>query len=71
MLFQGSSTLDQLERIFEVVGRPTREDLIDINSPTAMTLISAVEVKHQISLDKVFSTFPEVRFDDSRLRCLC
>lgn len=63
VLFPGSSTLNQLERIFEVVGRPTEDDLIAINSPTAKTLLVAVEVKHQISLQKVFEGFPEVNLD--------
>lgn len=63
VLFQGSSTLNQLERIFEVVGRPNEQDLLDIDSPTARTLQAAVEVKHQISLEKLFSGFPEVNCD--------
>jgi len=57
VIFPGSSTLNQLERIFEVVGRPTEEDLQVINSPTARTLISAVEIKHQISIKKLFAGF--------------
>jgi mitogen-activated protein kinase 15 len=55
VLFQGSSTLNQLEKIFEVIGRPTQADIQAIDSPIAQTLISAVEVKHQISIDKLFS----------------
>lgn len=60
VLFQGSSTLNQLEKIFEIVGRPTEEDLKAINSPTANTLIAAVETKHQQSIQKLFEGFPEV-----------
>lgn len=61
VLFQGSSTLNQLERIFEIVGRPTEEDLKAINSPTAKTLIAAVETKHQLSIQKFFEGYPDVR----------
>lgn len=59
VLFPGSSTLNQLERIFEVVGRPSETDLQAINSPTARTLLAAVETKHQLSIQKVFDGFPE------------
>lgn len=58
VLFQGSSTLNQLEKIFEVIGRPSENDLEAINSPSAKSLLSAVEVKHQIGLDKLFENFP-------------
>lgn len=59
VLFQGTSTLNQLEKIFEVVGRPTAEDLEGIDSPAARTMISAVEVKHQITIEKLFSGFSD------------
>lgn len=66
VLFQGSSTLNQLDKIFEVLGRPTEEDLKDINSPTSKTLLSAIEMKHISSLENVFEhrhqvTSPYVR----------
>ena len=55
VLFQGSSTLNQLEKVFEVTGRPSEEVVREIDSPTALTMISAVEVKHQVPIDKLFA----------------
>ena len=63
VIFPGTSTLNQLERIFEAVGRPNEQDLKDINSPTSKTLISAVEIKHQISIEKLFEGHHEVVTD--------
>lgn len=59
VLFQGSSTLNQLEKIFEAVGRPTDDDLVAMQSPTARSLLAAVEIKHQIGLDKLFENFSD------------
>lgn len=66
VLFPGSSTLNQLERIFEILGKPTEDDLVAINSPTAKTLLAAVENKHQLSIQKVFDGFPEVYYGHKR-----
>ena len=54
--FQGSSTLNQLERIVEVLGMPSNEDLKAINSPMAMTIMHSINQKRTIQLKNYFST---------------
>jgi len=68
VLFPGSSTLNQLEKIFEVIGRPTEEEIPLMGSPTAETMISAVDEKHQISIDKLFSFAKPVARADQHVR---
>jgi mitogen-activated protein kinase 15 len=34
-VFPGTSTLNQLDRVMEVTGRPSQEDVDSINSPLA------------------------------------
>jgi len=41
-MFPGSSTLNQLERVFEVTGKPTSEDLVGINSQFAETMLQTI-----------------------------
>lgn len=40
-LFRGNSTMNQLEKIIEVVGKPSKKDIEDIKSPFAETIISS------------------------------
>ncbi|GAW82920.1 mitogen-activated protein kinase 1 [Plasmodium gonderi] len=45
-LFRGNSTMNQLERIIEITGKPTKKDIEDIKSPFAETIISSfVDIK--------------------------
>jgi len=37
--FPGTSTLNQLDRVLEVTGRPTTSDIESINSPLASTML--------------------------------
>eukprot|EP01097_Dermamoeba_algensis_P003626 TRINITY_DN2497_c0_g1_i1.p1 TRINITY_DN2497_c0_g1~~TRINITY_DN2497_c0_g1_i1.p1 ORF type:complete len:413 (+),score=116.12 TRINITY_DN2497_c0_g1_i1:107-1345(+) len=41
-MFPGSSTLNQLERVFEVTGKPTADDLVGINSQFAETMLQTL-----------------------------
>lgn len=41
-LFAGSSTLDQLNRILEVTGYPSPEDIKDINSPSTAAILESL-----------------------------
>eukprot|EP01126_Amoeba_proteus_P013305 TRINITY_DN1562_c0_g2_i11.p1 TRINITY_DN1562_c0_g2~~TRINITY_DN1562_c0_g2_i11.p1 ORF type:complete len:340 (-),score=60.18 TRINITY_DN1562_c0_g2_i11:144-1163(-) len=48
-LFPGTSTMNQLDRIIEVSGRPTREDIEQIKSSFAMTMLDSLpeaDVRH-------------------------
>ncbi|SBS87284.1 mitogen-activated protein kinase 1, putative [Plasmodium ovale] len=40
-IFRGNSTLNQLEKIIEMIGKPDQKDLDDIKSPFAETIISS------------------------------
>lgn len=53
-LFEGSSTLDQLEKIFEFLGRPSMRDIKDIDSPQAQSIVAAIKVSYQRSLEELF-----------------
>lgn len=47
-IFPGNSTMNQLERVLELTGRPTPEDLASIKSPFAATMIdSTASVRHK------------------------
>mmetsp|Transcript_7943 Transcript_7943/g.12737 ORF Transcript_7943/g.12737 Transcript_7943/m.12737 type:complete len:355 (+) Transcript_7943:120-1184(+) len=41
-MFQGSSTMNQLDKIMEVTGRPSKEDIESIKSPFAQTMIDSL-----------------------------
>ena len=41
-MFPGSSTINQLERVLEITGRPTREDIASVNSPLVSTMMQNV-----------------------------
>uniref|UniRef100_A0A7S2JQ84 Protein kinase domain-containing protein n=1 Tax=Haptolina brevifila TaxID=156173 RepID=A0A7S2JQ84_9EUKA len=44
-VFQGTSTLNQLERLCEVVGRPTTDEIVSMRSPFAETMLDNINVK--------------------------
>ena len=41
-MFPGTSTLNQLERIISFTGNPSKEDVLSLNSETAVTMISSI-----------------------------
>jgi len=41
-MFPGTSTMNQLDRIIEVVGRPSKDDVEAINSPFAATMLESI-----------------------------
>lgn len=41
-MFPGNSTMNQLERVVEVTGRPTPDDVASIKSPFAATMIDSL-----------------------------
>lgn len=42
LLITGTSTMNQLDRIIEVTGRPSQEDIIAIRSPFAATMLESL-----------------------------
>lgn len=53
-MFPGTSTLNQLDRIMEVTGRPTKEDLDSIRSPFADTILSNIPQSSKKSLADMY-----------------
>ncbi|CRG95819.1 mitogen-activated protein kinase 1, putative [Plasmodium gallinaceum] len=53
-LFRGNSTMNQLEKIIEIIGKPNRKDIEDIKSPFAETIISSfIDIKKK-NLSDIF-----------------
>jgi mitogen-activated protein kinase 15 len=55
-IFQGSSTLSQLEKIFEVTGKPLPEDLHYIRSKSSLNVIENMEIKERRSIRDLLNT---------------
>lgn len=41
-VFPGTSTLNQLERVMELIGRPKKEDIESIDCPLAATMLESI-----------------------------
>mgnify|MGYP006082772283 CR=1 FL=1 len=55
-IFPGNSTMNQLEKIIEVTGRPSGEDAESIRSPFASTMLESIPPTRQTSLAEMFSS---------------
>jgi len=53
-MFPGTSTMNQLDKIIEVTGRPTAEDIAAINSPFAATMLESLPPSRPRSLSDMF-----------------
>lgn len=53
-MFPGTSTMNQLDRIIEITGRPTPEDIEAINSPFAATMLESLPPSNPKSLSDLF-----------------
>lgn len=53
-LFEGSSSLDQLIKIFTYIDRPCDMTLKEINSGLSLTILSALSKSHKKNLDDLF-----------------
>ena len=53
-IFPGSSTMNQLDRVLEVTGRPRRADIDAIGSPFAATMLGELPTPKQKSLEHLF-----------------
>lgn len=50
-VFPGTSTLDQLERVIEITGRPSQEDVESVKSPFANQMLDSVQPHRRMSLE--------------------
>jgi len=68
-LFPGNSTMNQLERVLEVTGRPSPEDTASMRSPFAATMLDSLPPLRHKSLGELFPTASPEALDLIR-RCL-
>ena len=62
-VFQGSSTLNQLEKICEVVGRPTDDEIASMRSPFAQTMLDNIVIKDSTTTAKWSDVYPKATPD--------
>jgi mitogen-activated protein kinase 15 len=62
-VFPGTSTLNQLDRVMEITGRPTPEDIEAINSPLAQTMLESLPPSKTRRLRDVFPTASDDALD--------
>ena len=55
-IFPGTSTMNQLDRILEVTGRPSAEDIDAIQSPFAATMLESMRAPDTPRLEAMFPT---------------
>lgn len=61
--FPGTSTLNQLDRVMEITGRPSPEDIEAINSPLAQTMLESLPPSKSRRLRDVFPTASDDALD--------
>lgn len=66
-IFPGTSTMNQLDRIMEVTGRPTPEDIEAIKSPFAATMLESLPTGRSRPLNEMFPTASVEALDLLRL----
>jgi mitogen-activated protein kinase 15 len=62
-LFPGSSTMNQLDKILEVVGRPNQEDLDSLKSSFAQTMIDSLPPGKVKAMESLFPSAPAEALD--------
>lgn len=62
-VFPGTSTLNQLDRVMEVTGRPSTEDIESINSPLAPTMLESLPPAKARRLRDMFPTASDDALD--------
>ena len=62
-VFPGTSTLNQLDRVMEITGRPTPDDIDAINSPLAATMLESLPPTRKKNLRDMFPTASDEALD--------
>lgn len=79
VLFPGKSSLNQIELIIELMGRPSETDLVKMNSDLAWTIMQNIKTRKRRSISKMFAAFPADAVDllrkllafNPEKRCAC
>ena len=61
--FPGTSTLNQLDRVMEVTGRPNKEDIVALNSPVAQTMLESLPTTKTKKIRDIFPTASDEAID--------
>jgi len=62
-IFQGTSTLNQIEKVLELIGKPKPEDIESVESPHAATILSSINVTKKKSFQGFFANASELALD--------
>lgn len=62
-LFMGSSTLNQIEKVVELLGVPTAEDILSLESPFSHEIFSQINSPKKRKFSAIFSDLPPDVFD--------
>jgi len=62
-IFQGTSTLNQIEKVLELIGKPKPEDIESVESPHAATILSSINVTKKKSFQSFFANASELALD--------
>lgn len=62
-IFQGTSTLNQIEKVLELIGKPKPEDIESLESPHAATILSSVNAVKKKSFQNFFTGASELALD--------
>lgn len=65
-IFQGTSTLNQIEKVLELIGKPTPDDIESIESPHAATILSSINVSKKKSFGSFFVGASDLALDFMR-----
>ena len=63
VLFPGTSTLNQLEKILEFTGYPSEEDIDDLEAPLAETILNSISVSKNKGMSSYFPEIPDVTLE--------
>ncbi len=62
-LFPGTSTLSQINKVLEVTGRPSKEDILSVQSDLAATMLETIVVTKTKSLKSLFPKCNSIELD--------
>jgi mitogen-activated protein kinase 15 len=65
-IFQGTSTLNQIEKVLELIGKPKADDIESVESPHASTILSSINVTKKKSFQSSFANASELALDFMR-----
>ena len=63
VLFAGKSSLNQIELIIELLGKPSEQELLRMNSDLAWTIMNNIKARKKRSFSKIFADFSSEALD--------